>query len=103
MNIEIIPVDCFFVGKKVREKDSSLYKKFSKYILDAVKGLFVISAHERGITYTQTLQSNDGKQCVRTMHLTKAADIAASYCQISSMTLNRNLKSSYKTSYSLSW
>lgn len=92
MNIETIPLDCFYVGKNVKQKDCSLYKKFSKYILDEVKGLFVISALKRGITYTQVIQSNDGKQCLRTMHVNKASDIALSFCQISSMNLYNNLK-----------
>ena len=85
-------MDCFFDGKNVKQKDSALYIKFSKYILDEVKALFVMAAHKRSITYTQTINSFDGKQCVRTFHVNKASDIAISFSQISTVTLKQNLK-----------
>jgi len=88
---EAIPVDCFYVGKNVKDKNSALFKKFSKHILEEIKALFVIAANKRGLTISQTIHNHNGKKCTRSIQVTKAMDIAAVFCQISPESLQNNI------------
>jgi hypothetical protein len=91
MDLERIPVDCFYEGKNVKDKNSNLFRKFSKHILEEVKGMFVIAALKRGLVYNEVVETKDGSKCVRTRQVNKALDIATVFCQIPTETLRRNL------------
>ena len=51
LHLSEINQDCFYVGNKVRDKDSSIFQKFSKCVLEEVKAKLVIAAHGRNLTY----------------------------------------------------
>ena len=86
-----IGLDCFYVGKQVKDKKSPLYNLFSKHVLEEVKTKFVIAAHKAGITYTQKVQSNDGREGYRVRQITDPIDIATAFNQISKNELLSNL------------
>jgi hypothetical protein len=91
VGLESIDIDCFYNGKLVKDKKSPLFKKFSHHILEEIKAKFVIAAHKRGLTFSQTFVCSDGKQGMRQRNITNAIQIATTFCQVSKLELQANL------------
>ena len=86
-----ICVDCFYVGKQVKDKKSVIYNLFSKRVSEEVKTKFVIAAHKAGVTYREKIQSQDGREGYRIRQVTDPIDVAVAFSQITKGDLLTNL------------
>ncbi len=78
----VIEVDCFYVGKKVRDKNSPLFQLFRKHVLEEVKAKLVIAAHNRELTFLEQVQLSDGREGCQQLRVTQAIQIADVFAQI---------------------
>jgi hypothetical protein len=86
-----IGLDCFYEGKQVKDKKSTLYTTFSKHVLEEVKKKFVIAAHKGGITYNEKIEGNDGRVGLRVKQVVEPIHIALAFNQISKSDIDSNL------------
>jgi acetylornithine deacetylase/succinyl-diaminopimelate desuccinylase-like protein len=86
-----IGLDCFYEGKQVKDKKSTLYTLFSKHVLEEVKKKFVVAAHKGGITYNEKVEGFDGRVGYRVKQVVEPIDIATAFNQIPTNEVNNNL------------
>jgi hypothetical protein len=86
-----IGLDCFYEGKQVKDKKSSLYTIFSKHVLEAVKKKFVLAAHKEGMTYKEKIENNEGQIGFRVRQVIEPIQIATAFNQVSQHEISSNL------------
>jgi hypothetical protein len=86
-----IGLDCFYEGKQVKDKKSTLYTLFSKHVLEEVKKKFVLAAHKEGITYKEKIENYEGQIGFRVRQVIEPIQIATAFNQISQHEISSNL------------